>query len=180
MSNNNSSEQDPMLSPPWVIQSQKIINTIGDDDLVHIEPLKQVSGDYVLKVIVHDEAKAQALNTLIVKEYIYGNVRLLVEIEEGLGRGLKAPSPFIQTPEKIAELVVLALETNQLYKRVIVAKRFDSFIVFPIISAEVIQFFDDDISDFYQNFNGVASNVFQDVMLDTIDQTSVNYSTEKI
>ncbi|PEM42079.1 hypothetical protein [Bacillus toyonensis] len=50
-------------------------------------------------------------------------------------------------------------------------------VVFPVFSAEVIQFFNEDISNLCQTFTEVAAKVFRDVMNDAICGIPILYST---
>lgn len=46
-----------------------------------------------------------------------------------------------------------------------------------MFTAEVIQFFNDDISNLCQTFTGVAANVFRDVMNDEVCDSPILFST---
>ncbi|WLR41314.1 hypothetical protein LC087_10285 [Bacillus carboniphilus] len=171
---------DPSLSSPWMTQSEKIIHTVGDDPLVRIRPLQEITSNlFILRIIVNGEKKAQALDSLITKEYCFSGVRLQVIVEEEFTRK-RADQLCVKTALGIAELLVVALETNHLFKTVLLSERFGEVAVFPIISSQIIQFFNDDQSDYYENFNGVAANIFKDVMVDILNGMNINYSTERI
>jgi hypothetical protein len=49
--------------------------------------------------------------------------------------------------------------------------------VFPVFTAEVIQFFNDDISNLCNTFTAVAADVFADVMVDSLCDVQILYST---
>lgn len=73
----------------------------------------------------------------------------------------------------------MALENNPYFEQVVVQPQLPggANVVFPVFAAQVIQFFNDDISNLCQIFTGVAANVFHDVMNDDVCGIPILFST---
>jgi hypothetical protein len=54
---------------------------------------------------------------------------------------------------------------------------FGNTFVYPVFKVRVVQFFNDDLSDFFSNYNNVAAFVFKDVLRNTISGTPIQFST---
>ncbi|WP_100407992.1 hypothetical protein [Bacillus solitudinis] len=52
-------------------------------------------------------------------------------------------------------------------------------VIYPVFKQAVIQFFNDDLTDAFQNYNNVASNVFSQVMVKGLLGTSLDCSTDQ-
>ncbi|MFC5468952.1 hypothetical protein ACFPPD_09475 [Cohnella suwonensis] len=48
-----------------------------------------------------------------------------------------------------------------------------------MFKVRVVQFFNDDLSDFYSNYNNVAASVFRDVLRNMVSGTVIQFSTEQ-
>ena len=171
--------QDNMarLSPPWYTYYNFLKHTIGSDNWVKVLDMTEISGSqYIITIQAHKEDKARALATILALRQSFGNVIVDIEIIYD-GKGV---SPY-EPPLTINDLVRIfnqALDTNVYFKNV-KPGGFVTTLIFPIFKKEVIQFFNDDISDYYNNFNGVASNVFAEVLRPDIYGTHINPSTEQ-
>ncbi|BCB05200.1 hypothetical protein [Bacillus sp. KH172YL63] len=167
----------PELSPPWVIYFNQLKYSIGADPLVEVGPLIPVQDQYLALVIVNDYDKAQALATLLTPSQNFGNVTLSVVVI--YNQDIVTPTPCPLDAFEVAHLVKAALEGNTYFQNIVVQPQFPGSMdaVYPIFAAEVIQFYADDISNYCNTFAGVASQVFQEVMIDALCRVQILYST---
>ena len=163
------------LSPPWHTYFSFIKESIGSDPWVKVLDMAEISGaQYIITIQARSREKARALATILALRKTFGNIIVDLEI---LHNG-EAVSPY-EPPLTINDLVGVfnqALGTNRYFNSV-KPGGFVTTLIFPIFKKEVIQFFNDDISDFYNNFNGVAADVFAEVLRPDIYGTSINPST---
>ncbi|PFA62207.1 hypothetical protein CN378_21610 [Bacillus sp. AFS015802] len=167
------------LSPPWITYFNELKNTIGTDPEVTMGPLIPVDSQYIAIVTTTNNEKAAALATLLDPSIEFGNVTLTVIIvnnEQEIVTGLPCPLRSFA----VAELVQVALEGNPYFERVVVKPQLPGGpnAVYPVFKAEVIQFFNDDISNLCNSFTGVASTVFSDVMKDDVCGVAILFSTD--
>ncbi|WP_433772029.1 hypothetical protein [Bacillus wiedmannii] len=169
----------PQLSPPWITYFNELINSVGADPTVTVGPLIPVGGNFIILVHALSNEKAIALATLL-KSYVqFGNVSVTVIVTNNENE-IVNPIPCPLDAFEIAHLFLVALENNPYFEQVVVQPQFPggSNVVFPVFKAEVIQFFNDDISNLCQTFTGVAANVFRDVMEDGVCDIQILFSTD--
>ncbi|GMK40185.1 hypothetical protein PCCS19_32400 [Paenibacillus sp. CCS19] len=168
------------LSPPQFEYFNLIKHSIGKDPLVTVAPLEQLpSGDFLITLRAQGLRKARALATLLVASVAVGAVRLHVQVRTA-GGALVKPIRRTFTPAQIVKLYQTALRTNKLFRFAAIVQIFGRAAVYPVFSARIIQFPNDDLSDFYLNYNNVAAFVFRDVLRRTISRTSIRCSTAQI
>ncbi|AKR09306.1 hypothetical protein [Bacillus thuringiensis] len=171
-------QAQPQLSPPWITYFNKLVNSIGADPTVTVGPLIPVGGNFIILVHALSNEKAIALATLLKSFVEFGNVSVTVIVTNNENQ-IVNPVPCPLDAFEIAHLFLVALENNPYFDQVVVQPQFPggSNVVFPVFKAEVIQFFNDDISNLCQTFTGVAANVFHDVMQDEICDAPILFST---
>ncbi|EOO27278.1 hypothetical protein ICM_01554 [Bacillus cereus BAG1X2-3] len=171
-------QAQPQLSPPWITYFNKLVNSIGADPTVTVGPLIPVGGNFIILVHALSNEKAIALATLLKSFVEFGNVSVTVIVTNNENQ-IVNPVPCPLDAFEIAHLFLVALENNPYFDQVVVQPQFPggSNVVFPVFKAEVIQFFNDDISNLCQTFTGVAANVFHDVMQDEICDIPILFST---
>ncbi|MNN19903.1 MULTISPECIES: hypothetical protein [Clostridium] len=173
------------LSPPWVTQRNKIACTIGLDPQVEVGELEERSCEkYVVRILVNDNKKAKAIANMLVPEYVYGESRLKIKVY--------APCEIRVYPrihklngEELSKLLTDALGGNPLYRGFVIT---DGIIpnvvaetvgqVVGIIKKEIVQFFNDDITDLCGNYNEVASKVFNSIIRRDYNPATLSFTTE--
>jgi hypothetical protein len=170
---------DVQLSPPWITYFNELKNTIGEDPEVTVGPLIPIDSQYIALVNTTNNEKATALATLINQSIEFGNVTLTVIVvnnEQEIITGVPCPL----RPFAVADLVQVALEGNPYFEEVVVKPPFpgEQNAVYPVFKVEVIQFFNDDISNLCNTFTGVASKVFNDVMKSDVCGVAILFSTK--
>lgn len=166
------------LSPPWVTYFNKLRFTIGEDPEVMVGPLIPVEPIYLALVIVSDNDKAKALATLLEPSVEFGNITVSVVVINADSE-LVSPLPCPLSPFAVAQLVETALSGNPNFEEVVVREQVPGGerAVYPVFAPEVIQFFNDDISNLCNTFTGVAADVFADVMKDSVCDVPLLFST---
>lgn len=151
------------LSAPWVIFYRKI-NALFEEDK---DIMVVYDGDnYTVSLYVNNEAKANALTSLLPEEKEYGNVKLKIRVvpadDSGAGTALgeKFEIAFAENP-------ALSYITTAPYP-------FDNM-TYVVFRKEVVQFFTDDIGDAH----GVCSTLYQDIAREVFgEQTGVYFCTD--
>ena len=163
------------LSPPWNTYFNFIKESIGSDPWVRVSDMTEVSKtQYIIAIQTRRKEKARALATILALRQSFGRVIVDIEVLHN-GSGVSPYEPPL-TASDLIKVFNQALGTNTYFKNAETGG-FVDISVFPIFKKEVIQFFNDDISDFYNNFNGVASKVFAEVLRPDIYGTYINPST---
>ncbi|RLQ92285.1 hypothetical protein [Falsibacillus albus] len=166
------------LSPPWVTYYNELLNTIGKDPDATVGPLIPSDGNYIVPVMVMGDGKAEALATLLKPTVEFGGVTLTVVVinEE---QQIVSPLPCPLGVFAVADLADTALSGNPYYDQTVVKRLSPGGpnAVYPVFAPEVIQFFNDDISNLCNNFTGVASKVFAEVMIEELCRVSILFST---
>ncbi|MED4751743.1 hypothetical protein [Brevibacillus choshinensis] len=167
------------LSPPEATYFNEIKFSIGNDPLVRVEPLIEMpGGNFRITLHVQGTQKARALATLLVRTKQIGNLRIHVRVKTTEGNVVQPISRTL-SPREIANLYRVAFRTNRLFNFAMVRASISFTAVYPVFKAQVIQFFNDDLSDLFNNFNRVAAFVFRDVLRNTINRTPILFSTAR-
>ncbi|MGG2063868.1 hypothetical protein [Bacillus sp. S14(2024)] len=166
------------LSPPWITYFNKIKFSIGADPKVTVGPLILDDDHYIILVTVTGNEKARAIATLLNPTISFGymNVNVVVSNREGQ---IASPFPCPLDEFEIAHYFQAALEGNLFFEDVVVKSQLPGGpnVVYPVFKPEVIQFFNDDISNLCNTFVAVAADVFKDVIQNTICDVPILFST---
>ena len=151
-------------APQYTLRS-KIENSVGKTPSTTIGQLQMAAGgSYTLSITVQDHDQAVALASVMTLSHKIGNVAVDITVTDGNGMAVVPTMPA--NADDLAALVKSALKGNPLFHDVVVNNPISgSAVVYPVFEPYVIQFPNDDISDLYENFNGVAAAVFKDVLL---------------
>ena len=150
------------LSPPWWEFYNKLVAMFGQDPEIHLE----FKDEEVIKMYVDNQAKADALTQVLPAEKDFGNVKIKIEIIpsdkasgiEQLYKTIFNGNPvFSQTCERDVEGMPHAL-----------------FVIFKPL---VVQFYDDNLTDAYGNFNGLHQEIARDLF---VGKDGVYFCTEEI
>lgn len=139
-------KKNESLSPPWDIYVSKVKALFkGDKEVV----LKYDEDERTLNMFVSSFVKAEALNKIMPKNVSFGNVSLIINII--------TPDDEISD---IADTFRAAFKDNPNVTDIVSIKDpFDNYINYMIFKKEVVQFYDDDISDIY----GLCSTLNEDI-----------------
>ena len=167
------------LSPPWYTLWNEIKSTIGNDSEITVDDLNTASLPYIIPVQVKNDQKAVAIATIVSLHHQLGNISIDIQVKDANGNEVKPIYPT--TAKDLASVVELALSTNPWFKKVTI-KPFSPFpgskdAVYIILSKAVIQFYNDDLSDLYYNYNNVVAYVFREVLNSAVSGISIHTST---
>lgn len=171
------------LSPPWVTYNNKLRYSLGADPQISVGTVFQPpnSDYYVVVVTVTGAQKAQALANIISPEQTFGTTPLYIVVTDSESNLYTQNCGAVSNIYDVASNVITALSGNPYFAQVIVnAAPFDHklLIVYPIFCSQVIQFYNDDLSNLCQTYSDVAANVFGDVLLSLVCDYFVFYSND--
>ncbi|CAG9614087.1 hypothetical protein BACCIP111899_03314 [Bacillus rhizoplanae] len=174
----NYNEKNVGLSPPWVIYFNELKFSIGENPGVTVGPLIPAGDDYIILVTVTGNEKARAIATILNPTVNFGNINVNVVVSNREGQMI-APFSCPLDAFEIAHVFQLALEGNPFFEDVVVKPQLpgEQDVVYPVFKPKVIQFFNDDISNLCNTFVAVAANVFKDVILNTLCDIPILFST---
>ena len=162
--NKTADEKKVGISAPWWTTYKKIKAIFEKDPEIEVSEL--VEGDaegnngyYFVTLSSDNKAKLEAIANLIKDEFKYGNVTLTVQY-------------YYSGSEEIdLSTFDTAFKGNPLY-----VQSYDAGMGFTyaIFAKEIIQFFNDDLTDAYGNYNAIAADVISDLLVDGI---TINPST---
>jgi len=165
------------LSPPWYTFFNFVKHSVGSDRCVEVCEMKEISErEFLIQVDVKDRNRAIAMATLLVPCKNFGNIDVRVEVCH-CGR-IVHPNDRCINARSLVRMFEEAFCTNDYFEYVESVRMFGADIIFPVFEKGVIQFFNDDISDLYNNYNGVIADVFAEVLRLEINGIHINPSTE--
>ena len=170
-------EKNLNLSPPPYTYFNFLKHSIGNDPCLEVLEMQVMEGgNYLIQIEVEVRSKARALAVILKLHQNIGNENIYIEVLNN-GRIVR-PQEDYRTMRDFIKMFECALSTNHYFDRATFIKTISGMpIVFLIFKKEVIQFFNDDLSDLYANFNGVAADVFREVMRSPINGIFINPST---
>lgn len=146
----NTKEQNVAISSPWMTYYKKLVALFNDD------PDLEVSWNEDEKSVIIESTntfKIMALEKLLDTTVTFGNITITVKCLVKNG-----------SEDSAATLFKTAFSGNPHFSKVIettVAAIDETFVLF---KPEVIQFFNDDLTDYYGNWNGLAEDITRDVI----------------
>ena len=157
-------QQRVMLLPPWWTLQKKVAGTVGQDRGVQVEALKEVPGGYLLPVVTASKETGIGLATILRGAFPFGNVMVKLQVQDPDGNAY--PARVIATADDLLAAVKEGLGTNALFVETFIGNQYPATYtqVVAVFTASVVQFWNDDLSDFYGNFNGVAADVFAEIL----------------
>jgi len=171
---------DPVvgLSPPWFTYHRELIHSIGTDPSIEVGPLVECPDCsdnpqvYNVIITVQNRVKAQAVADILnpVKEFSEGAILVKVSVYDAEGN-LHVPECPGDNAYAVVDTLNIALKDTAYFKATMVrpfAPGSPELAIYPLFEPAVIQFYNDDLSNFCQFYVNVASQVFADVMLPVI------------
>ncbi|KEI02557.1 hypothetical protein ADU78_04075 [Clostridium botulinum] len=170
-----------ILSPPWYSLNRRLQCIIGNNPHITVSNLKQISQScYETDMFIDDYTVAVTTRAILPEKYILGNITMILNIYyyDSL---VSSQHNYKYTPEEVCSLFTTALKDNGFFQYVICLNKpfLGIYSVIVIINKAVVQFFNDDISDFYLNTNEIASNSFNLVCIHKFpEDVNVHFNTE--
>lgn len=161
-----------MISP-WVKYYREVDAMFKKDSEVHVV---YDEDSMKLLVYVNDQAKAEALDVLLPTEKTFGNVTLKISVVPRNKPDRRALNCSDDDPKYYGRLFRAAFCGNQAFCDVIpIDGVFGFYAAYVIFAKEVVQYYSDDIGDFF----GLTSTLYQDIALDIFKELpGVFYCTD--
>lgn len=156
------------LSPyPYELQ-KKLVHTIADNPFVSVgEVYEDDEGGYRIDVTCSTVDAGQGIAFILNKGYDFGDVGIIVTVLDEQGNPIEVDESSLSGDpvEETEQLIQKALQFN----RLLVSLPGGGFTadIFVEVSAEAIQFFNDDLTDYYGNSNFLSVDVFSEVCKST-------------
>lgn len=158
------------LQPPWYTYHKKVQALFKDDDKVNVREWADLGdGNYSFIILVSDKAKAEAIKAIIKDKIEMGNITMTVTVLGPDENGVNDIEADISAYET-------AFSGNSIFSKVVSAFVEGFSFDYCIFSYDIVQFWNDDMSDYYGNFNGLAEDIARDVL----KETGVMFCTEKL
>jgi len=150
------------LSPPWYTYNNEIKALFELDPDIEVGDIYEVNNEnfkVAMNICTTNPEKFLALNKVVKPVVEFGNVNLHVIIQDTSESSDK--NPYIEIYSKL-------FESNPRVKDLKLCKDFaDQEHLFVEFEPEVIQFYNDNINDFYGNYNGLAQDIAQKLFVDS-------------
>ena len=148
------------LSPPWNTFVNELKALFGEDPDVKID---YKDGSYEVRLYVAGDEKAQALNELLPPERVFGNVAFKIYVIPAND----GSNDYATTFEK-------AFKGNPVLKEVLrVSTPFGEY-DYAVFRKEVVQFYNDDLTDPHGN----ESTLFENIARDVFSNAGVYFCTD--
>lgn len=153
------------MQSPWVTYNDYLKAIFdGDKEVTVQDVVTGDDGNYYISVLVANSIKASAIDQILKKDVPMGNVNLHVDVE--------------CTSNDAGNVYEAAFAGNPHFSRFVTLETpFHTEMSFCIMTKEVIQFYNDDISDPWGNYNGLAEDIMKEI---TIPNENVSYATEAV
>ena len=151
------------LSSPWVKYYREVDALFGCDPQIKVV---FDDDDLVLRLLVDDADKADALTALLPTEKVFGNVVLQIAV---------IPANVEKTPSKLS-LIKRAFRDNPAYSYSASAEGlYTNPIHYVVFANEVVQYYNDDLGD----VNGNCSTLYQEIAKDVLGEgDGIHYCTD--
>ncbi len=163
------------LSPPEYTLWNKYKAVFGADPLVTVNNLvKTTPSEFLIPIIVDDKAKGDALCTIILPEITLGTFQIRTSVTNS--KGVSWAAITIKDAPGLVLTTKTAMSGNPLF---VEAREIPSKLPGQhpsmgfIMTKSVIQFSNDDISDVFNNFNGVTANVLHELIILHYEESNV-------
>ena len=152
------------LSPPWITLWNKFVNTFGCDPAVKVGKLDtSQTALYTIPIVVDDKSKGTALATVIRSKFPMGNITVVTAVQNS--NGVAWAPIIIQSEDETVAVFKAALTGNPLFVDAVKRAAPPNFPdVFIIMTKSIVQFYNDDLTDYYFNFNGVTAQVLSELV----------------
>ena len=153
------------LSPPWAIYYRELVAMFGSDEDIHIvyDEDKPEICIYVQKC-----AKAAALEELLPEEVEFGNVKMPITIIPANGEA------YLPVGANAFEVAFCGNPALSFVREV--HKGGNAEFTYVVFAKKVVQFYTDDLGDFYGQRSTLYQNIAEDIFRPELD---VFYCTDK-
>lgn len=158
------------LSPPWYSYQRKVLALFGSDPEVRVRDLHEVDRcNYELFIIVRNEAKARAIRSLLPRTVKISGVTVTTYIF------IPVDECDVESSKHACEIQLLkdAFTGNPIFDRVEALDFGGLKLSYCIFKKEVLQFWNDDLSNFY----GLHSTLAEIIAREILNEVNVQFCT---
>lgn len=152
------------ISPPWMTYYEKVKAMLGQDSEITIGDINSIERGYKFSVFVQNTVKAEAIKLLLIPQIVFGNVSLQLTVIGPDGNEISPADPNIDT----VELLHHAFDNNPLFVNAIDRQLGPSKFVYCIFAKKIIQFFNDDLSDYKGNCSILPSDIAKQIFKNSV------------
>ena len=170
------------LSPPWWTLYRKVKGLLGDADKdVTVSKLQDSTSEMSITLSVSgDSAKVKAVGlATIMTQISFGNIKIkfIVKLSDGT-----LIDPIVPKDTKELQACVNdALKGNNYFVDSYIRDRFtNSPAVWPVFTPSILQFWNDNLADYYSNYNGVVAQGFGDILASQVNNIPLLCSTQQL
>lgn len=147
------------LSSPWFFFHKEVQALFGRDSEVHVKDLADLGeGKFGFLILVSNLAKAQAIKAILPQTVPLGNITISITV-------LGPDEDDINCSEvPVVELYNTAFSGNPIFEQTLSKSICGMTFNYCIFKKEVIQFWNDDLSDYCGNYNGLATDIAKEVL----------------
>lgn len=149
------------LSPPWYVLQALLKSSLEADQCVKVGKLTGEGRNMEVLINVCEYNKAQALSTLLSKEHIF-NDKLMVTVRVVFANQIMLPGLRPNNANEMIQQINSAFNGNQYFVQA--AANANARIGMVEFKPAIVQYFADDISDWYRNTNLVAAEAFKRIL----------------
>lgn len=152
------------MQPPWITYFNKINAMFKDDPDIKVE-FNESNANPKVSLYVENHTKAEALQQLLGTEKKFGNITLTIDV-----------IPANKVFKSEVDLLNIVFDGNPIVNQIATYDVFGAEMTFCEFRKEVIQFPNDDCSDLYGNFNGLAEDLARELFVGA-HTAQINYCT---
>lgn len=146
------------LSPPWYFYHRKVQAIFEKDSEIHIKDLDRIdNGNYSFIILVFNKEKAQAIKAILPAVVEIGGITVNVYI---YGPDEDDIQPLNKSDDEIYET---AFSGNPIFEKTITRNYPIGKISYCVFKKKVIQFWNDDLSDYCGNYSCLASEIAKEI-----------------
>ncbi len=168
-----------MISPPQFTLWRKLAYSFGADPEIAVRNPYEKNNTTIIEVVVEDANRAPAVAGVLNDKYNFGGIQVKVKVIDPEGNRVDPPD-VTQPGFSVQQMIETALFANPYFYKVIpnrTPREPDRELV-AVFYPKVIQFWNDDLSDFFGYAHFVAQDVFADVMRENYeDGTHLTFTT---
>lgn len=151
------------LSPPWYLLQTQLRTVLEADPCVKVHSLTGDAPEMHIKIRVCNEQKAVALAAFLTKRHEFSE-QLAVNVNVYAANLGQVDAQLPNSLEETTKLLSRALHGNKYFvKTGMGTSPMAQPVAYAVFKPVIVQYFSDDLSDWYQNTNEVAAKVFSDL-----------------
>ena len=151
------------LSSPWVDHFKKLKTLFKYDDEVHVKLDSEEGSHVIIKLLVDNARKADALSKIIEPEKTFGNITAFIEV---------VPA---NDSETIEELFTEAFRDNEVFSYAQTVDTVFGIANYVVFDDVVAQYFNDNVFDIHGNTSTLYQEIAKDVFREDL---CVSYCTD--